>query len=198
MQIIERYTWAALVTALCLLLSSCLASTPVKDYEGADKGYLLLSISATPETQYGAYWIDFSMVGESRHKRAIYYQNNIFYGDERDFDDSEANGVVKAFPMRPGNYEIISYTVKEEGNGPAWSPREKLSIPFSVAPGQVTYLGAYLAHKQTAKNMLGITIPYGAWLKIEDRLERDLEIAARREPINPSAILKQIPPRPHL
>ncbi|KDM93496.1 hypothetical protein EA58_01125 [Photobacterium galatheae] len=162
------------------------------NYQSQDQGYLILSISASDGTEYGAYSIDFQSE-KGDFGRVNYFQNNIFYKSEREFDDKDSNGVIKVETMKPGRYEIVNWSVSKANEDVSWSARENFSIPFEIKSNKVTYIGEYQAHKTEATNLLGMTVQSFAVFTINDESERDINFAKNNNLIPTVSIIKNVP-----
>jgi len=182
------------ISTVILSLTSC---TALKDrlaiYNAPNQGYLVLSQSATKDTIYGLYTLKVRYKDDEEFT-INYLQNNMFKPDNRDFNDNNSNGKVSIFNLPPGKYKIFSYVVAQQGNGLSWFPKDEISIPFEIKTNEITYLGEYLAIKQTGKNLFGHTIPWGAIIKVENQFERDMSIAKKRnKKFEQLKINKQVP-----
>ena len=74
------------------------------------------------------------------------------------------------FYYNNGNYEAT------------YQSDEPLAIPFTVAEGQITYLGELLAWGKLARNMFGVTVPNGGAFSWSDQQDRDLPLIRAKYP----------------
>lgn len=188
-----KISFAAFLTATITVTAGCASQPYLHEYQGENKGYVLISQAAKADTSYGAYSLRVRKLGTpDSWGQFIYFQNNMFYGDTRDFDDTNSNGIVRLLPFEPGNYEIYSYSVGAMGGSKSWTT-DGFSIPFSVKQGEVTYLGEFLSSKETAENIFGVTLNWGANLTISNKIDRDKAIINSRSPVNLEQVNIQVP-----
>lgn len=98
-----------------------------------------------------------------------------------DFEGFETGHVVvRALP--PGQYEIRNLEFYGSGIGGSyqWSAAEPFLIPFTVEPGQATYIGSYMRSlsPEGYRERLGAA----GYFLVADRSGRDLPIARARLP----------------
>jgi hypothetical protein len=109
---------------------------------------------------------------------AFGYAPKLLIGDRtpRDFDSSASEGTVLVKRLPPGEYEI-------RGAGGLWfagpnavskSMRLGKPLPFTIASGQVSYLGRYIIGED------GNAVSGTTSLTITDEQARDLSIASAR------------------
>jgi hypothetical protein len=175
-----------LTVVFAFLLSGCATVNRVPtDYAGQDAGKVVLGMGATAGTSYSSYSLLFRKKSHSVNEekatagRFTYFQTNVFYRQAADYQTSAEGGVVLVQSLPPGVYEIYNFDIffnagTVQNN---YGSRVDFSIPFTVKPGQTTYLGNYQANKLTGKNFLGLSLPAGAVFVVTDRLKAELPIA---------------------
>jgi hypothetical protein len=163
------------------------------NYVGEDKGYLVLSLSATSKTNYSSYGLKFR--SSNGKIGGIHYFQNMIGATKRDFDDQLSNGFVSVSSLPPGDYELFSFYVWENRglSEVTWSPQREFSIPFTIKPNEAVYLGEYQAVGMTGKNLFGMTVPAGAYLVVQDKSKRDLKIASEKNSALPPKINVKVP-----
>lgn len=175
-----------LTIVFALLLAGCATVDHFPtDYAGPDAGKVLLGIGATTGTSYSSYSLLFRKRGSSANgeKSAVgrftYFQTNMFYKQVADYQSPTESGVVLVQSLPPGEYEIYNFDIFFNGGTVQnnYGSKVDFSIPFSVKPGQSTYLGNYQANKLTGKNFIGLSLPAGAVFVVTDRLKAELAIA---------------------
>ena len=179
-----------------MLITACESIPVLTDYQGEGKGYVLLSQAAKTGTEYGLYMLEVRPLDHAKKGYAAlkYFQNNTFYGDDRDFDDTESNGIVRLHQFPPGKYEIYTYQISSQGASKTWVAPEGSYVQFEVFEGKVTYLGEFLAEAQSAPNLFGLTIPWGATISVSDKIERDIKYVSDRLPdANLNKLINQVP-----
>ena len=174
-----------LAIILTALLVGCATVERVPtDYAGPDAGKVVLGIGAATGTSYSSYSLLFrkrsSPGGEKAAAgRFTYFQTNTVYKQAADYQSSAEDGVVLVHSLPPGEYEIYNFDIHFNGGTVQnhYGSRTEFSIPFSVKPGQATYLGNYQANGLTGKNFVGLSLPAGAVFLVTDRLKSELPIA---------------------
>nr|MBV6630972.1 hypothetical protein [Oceanococcus sp. HetDA_MAG_MS8] len=95
------------------------------------------------------------------------------------YSDPVVDGVPFYFELEAGEWEFFTYGFGTlvGGGYKSWSPRREFSVPFSVTPGQLTYVGEISVCGMTGKNIFGLPIPIGAFVSFNDQYERDSDYA---------------------
>jgi hypothetical protein len=124
----------------------------------------------------------------------VWLQNNMFSSDKPDFTTASESGEVNAIKLSPGDYELYSFSVYQNGYPveTTYGPREPFSIPFTVRPQQTTYLGEYLAIATFGENFFGMTVRGGPIFVVSNQQARDIAIAKAEEP-GVSAVQAAVP-----
>lgn len=93
-------------------------------------------------------------------------------------------GMVYAYAVPAGEYEIFDYRLYFNDGfvSKTWTPNEAFSIPFTLTPGSVTYIGDIETIPTYGRNFLGIEVEGGGYFKISDQSVRDLPILKARFP----------------
>ncbi len=169
-----------------LLLSGCVSiSTIPTDYRGADAGKLVIAIGASKETYYSSYSLLFKkridQVSQFATGRLIYFQGNLFYSQDPDYINDKENGVILISSLPSGDYDIFNFDLFDFNNI-HYSSRTPISIPFTIKPNQVTYIGNYQANSIPTKNSFGMTSFAWGYFVTENRANQDLEIARKKDP----------------
>jgi hypothetical protein len=167
-----------------LFLSGC-ATQINTSYRGPDAGVLVASIGYTePKGEF--YDLFFAETG-SGHKPwgviGIHTEPDIY----RTLDyTGRDTGSVDILHLKPGAYEI--YRVEEGPIGNSYISARPFSIPFTIKPGETTYVGSYTGIMVGAneKTLFGDNLkPAGVYFVVSDKHERDIAVARRREPTLP-------------
>lgn len=81
-----------------------------------------------------------------------------------------------AFSLPPGEYEFFNFKLAYHNGyaGRSWEAKQDFSIPFTVAAGEISYLGQIRCYQLTGKNIFGISIPAGGVFEISDRFGNDV------------------------
>src|SRR6185295_18088839 len=107
---IERLLAALLSAAF---LSGC--ATQNQQYQGADAGYAVASIAASAGTEYSSYRLFFRSRDGQREGEFVWLQNNWFSSDKPDFADGAKTAEVSVVKLAPGEYEMYSFEVFQNG-----------------------------------------------------------------------------------
>jgi hypothetical protein len=190
-----------LVLLLAVLLTACGSIPDVRnEYQGPDAGRVAIGIGATVPTRYSSYSLVFRKVGEkdAPANRFVYFQDNSFSAQKRDYDNAAENGVVQSFRLPPGDYEIFNFDIfLNQGTVQKnFGSRQAFSIPFTVRPNETTYLGNYQANLITGKNIFGLTLPAGAVFVVSDRAQADVALAQKRLPAVQFGTITNATPKP--
>lgn len=173
-------TLVSVVSALAL--TACAGQTG--QYAGPDAGYAMASLAADTGTEYSSHRFLFRSRDGTREGEFVWLQNNWFSSDKPDFTQPGKAGELTVVKLAPGEYELYSYSVFQNGY-PAtmtYGPRESFAIPFTVKTGQATYLGEYMAVATFGKNIFGGTVNGGPIYVVSDELTRDTAIAKAEMP----------------
>ena len=176
-------TLRSLLALLTLALASC--ATTYLDYEGPEGGWLVVSM-LLPNDARGFNSTCLSYRGKGGGDRGTVCASmnpSVLRTDmQREHEitkveESSHRGGVRARKLRPGDYEIYSYSISDGNNG--ISPTKPLAIPFSIKPGVTTYLGTYQWNWVMGKNIWGQDVVKGANLAFGNRQARDVEKAVK-------------------
>jgi hypothetical protein len=154
------------------------------NYDGADAGYLIMSLAAAhSHIAYNSYTIRFRKTDRSVAGGVWWGQHNISDQRKLDIKDRNETGIIDVRRLPPGDYEIFNYNIYF--NSPyvqnSWWSKQDFAIPFTIASGKATYVGEFMAVAVTGKNILGISVPDGAYFVLSDKSSRDVSIARQKE-----------------
>lgn len=105
--------------------------------------------------------------------------------DDPDFQGHETGKVVTK-RLKPGKYEFYTFRIQSPTTmlgGTSVEPRESFSIPFTIKPGEATYVGDFTfigpagVIQLSAGDWAG-----GGYVVLSDQHERDIPIAQKRTP----------------
>lgn len=184
---------------LCtLLLTACASVGGRNEYQGPDAGVAALSLGARPTSAYQSFTLLFRKAGAADAQpagRFTYFHSNFFSKQKKDYDTREEQGAVVSVALPPGDYEIYDFEIFLNAGTVqnTYRSRRPFSIPFTVAPGKLTYLGSYQAYDVRGRNFLGLPVPAGAVFVVRDRHESDLRLLNARIPDLPSEIVNATP-----
>lgn len=150
-------------------------------------GYLLVSIGASPGTNYYSYTFFYRKKDRSHEDDVKFVQDRSipFFG-RPDFKGKDENGVgaIKLVKLPPGEYEFYNFDVYY-ANGMSyshWRSKREFSIPFVIRPGEATYTGYFRAEEISP--VRGHFHHEGAYFVLLNQLPRDITFA--RQTIDPN------------
>jgi hypothetical protein len=130
-----------------------------------------------------------SKSGGTGQKVFVTTQAHMFvHGAWRDDDvvrrTASGGRVLVGYKVPAGDYEIVGRRVELHAGSMSWSARPQLRTPlaFTVAPGQVTYIGAHVLQTESGKNWLGMAVPAQARLEVLDEFDEDIGVLHRIRP----------------
>lgn len=128
---------------IALACSSC-APLPLRDHEGSEAGYLVMSIVMHKEAYAGDVRYFYRIREASDRGRGdflVYDRYNEPYKKLPDYESSLTRRYVFVVRMKPGEYEWFEhYAASRLG---LWSPGESENLPFTISTDTVTYVGGF-------------------------------------------------------
>ena len=185
-----RKAFAAVVLAMFFVSAGAHAADRINsDYRGADAGTLIFSTGSVFPMNFTFYY---RKAGQGTDPTSIFGAGEIdcacvgFWHaqmSDPDYVGPPETGKVFVQHLPPGDYEV--YTYGFSGTiivaSVSWSPRKVFSLPFSIKPGQATYIGNFVRGPSLGTK-LEPTLGAAGFFMISDKHERDIEIARRRDP----------------
>jgi hypothetical protein len=163
---------------LAALLGGC-ASVSV--YEGPNAGFAVTSIAVRSSAAFDTVGLHFRRRGSGADRGRLWFSKDFLtVGPKADFDTAQSKGFFGSLRLAPGEYEI--YNVEARYGNNWFSIKQDFSIPFTVGPGAITYVGAYTFDAVLGKNIFGSTIPAGPVIFIGDQQARDVAVINARLP----------------
>lgn len=177
-------TGARIIGLLALILAiPAVARSADKEYTGSDAGYLAYSVGSVPQYawpyEFSYHRIDARPDGD--WKGYITPKINVWTSKMKspDFVGEEVGHVyVKRLP--PGEYVVDDFQFSGFLPGVAffdWGPSKKFAVPFTIQPGEATYIGTFMRLNswESPQEVIGHFV-------IADRAERDLPLLKSRLP----------------
>lgn len=159
------------------------------DYRGPDSGVLLFSTSTLKISMNFDFYF--------KHKGAELDSDSIGPGQiecacvgfwhptmaDPDYHDEYETGKVQIQHLAPGDYEVYSYNFGGSlaGTGFHFFPAKPLSLPFTIKPGQTTYIGNF-ARAPSLGTPLADKLGATGYFVVSNKHERDIAIAKTKEP----------------
>lgn len=165
---------------LSIMVMSCSSLIGLKDYEGEDAGYIVITtLVGEGAPNDGSYLLLFRSVDEPKNVESFFYSpGNIFYTKPPDFKTDEGIGFVHVAKLKPGEYEVFQWRAS---NG-QWSIRSQKSLitKFVIRPNLVTYGGGYMFKPILGMSLLGIPYPVNFDFSFLFDFERDYKVAVAK------------------
>jgi len=181
-----RTFFASIMLVLFAGAASAQIFTP--QYEGHNKGYLVISIGGprnAHEMTFAPIVLFYRQLNGDRHGSVRYARPDWMnpMTDRPDYRDNDESGVVEVRSLEPGRYEFHSFS----GHQPSQDYDANFSIPFTIRPGQITYVGDYKFVEVHGEGPLEIARAKESYFVVRDRARRDLAIARLKEehPVGP-------------
>ena len=164
---------------ICVVITSCVHFVDT-NYQGEDRGYLVLSMLASKMTNY--MYFDLYYKNENGDRATIKYRTKVgkYSKPEKDYDTDEFYGVVKINNLIPGQYELFSYSILNAGGVLNWYPKKDFSYKFEIEPNKITYIGQYRLYTDGAHS-------------VHDNEQRDMEVAEAKYHISGAEVLNFVP-----
>jgi hypothetical protein len=177
-----RTFFASLMLVLFAGAASAQIFTP--EYKGHDKGYLVISVGGSRNPRdmtfapivlfYRSTDADNSRHGSVRYARPDWWNPMTQRPDYRDNDES---GVVEVRALEPGHYEFHSFLAHQPGH----DYDANFSIPFTIRPGEITYVGDYKFVEMRGEGAEEVASAKESYFVVRNRSRRDLAIAHLKE-----------------
>ncbi|MBT1062582.1 hypothetical protein KJY73_03300 [Bowmanella sp. Y26] len=171
----------AFITIVFFLMLNGCASLESINYKGEDAGHAVLTtvLGRGSETT-ATYHITIREVsGQKTYESFSYSPGNLFWGKPSDFSDSEGMGYVHVATLKPGKYEIFSWTALNNN----WNATSDEFPPyqFEIKSGQTTYVGAFAFKPFRGRNFFNISVLAGFDFVPVPNIKRDMKIAKTKE-----------------
>lgn len=100
-----------------------------------------------------------------------------------DFNTGYETGKVRIQHLRPGKYEVYSFEFigSSIGDWIIWHPKKPFSIPFTIKPGETTYIGNF-ARAPSLGTPKAAELGAAGFFVVSDKHQRDIEIARTKRP----------------
>ena len=175
--------FSLLAAATFVILSGC-ASAPRINTEtpSADAGYAVVSLGSSEKIYVSSHRLYIRDAKTKAVADVTYFQENIFYKSERDFDSAESNGAALMVRLPPGDYELYNFSSFINGypSTTTFTTKSGFVVPFRVEQGKVSYLGEYLAHQVFGRSLIGLRVPAFFYMVVSDKAVRDISVLERK------------------
>lgn len=169
--------WISCLMVVGLALS---VAGPGRAQDGV--GYLVLSIAQRDGTRFSSYELHYRSKATGKTDRVSYRDVGLFNLVTDDVDEKDKTGVVKVERLAAGLYELVTFEVTSGGypGERRYGPPKPFSIPFTIKPGEATYLGEFMGVSGKRSSFIGIGIHSDPYFVVSDQQDRDMRIARRR------------------
>jgi hypothetical protein len=156
------------------------------DSPSPQAGSLVLSLASAEKYPTTMHTLKIRRRGEDAGYQVSYRPlSNLFPAlTPQDFSEGAANGVVVVGSIPPGDYEVQNFSSSRYGYpvSRTFSSQVDAAIPFSIRPGEATYIGEYQAREVNGRNLFGAEFTVMIYFVVTDKSDRDLGVAARKMP----------------
>ena len=176
----RRANLAQLLAALTtLLLAACQMN--VSMYNGPDAGYAVASIAVPIKSSYSNVQLDFRSLDGKSDSYLFWVNDDAVLAPTADFRSASEHGGIATMKLKPGRYEFYDFAVSAPGMG--YQPRIAFSIPITIEPGKITYLGQYLTLGIPKEGLFGGEIEGAPYFVLSNQQARDIPLAAKDNPV---------------
>ena len=148
-------------------------------YHGRDAGWLVMSISADKDGEADPVTLFYDQIDGSDHGSVHFSRpdwTDLSFGSA-DFREGREVGDVMIVSLRAGEYQFDSFLTHLGGKNFG----DTFHLPFSIRPGQTTYLGNFRFVEAHEKGFVGYLRARDFYFAIRDRARRDIGIADHKE-----------------
>lgn len=170
---------SARLLALLVTVLAAIGLSPAANAQDRGKGWIVLSVSQ--ERQMTTAIVVLRAFDDPENKQEVGFSLSLFASDQHKWSD-ESTGVVRAIELPAGAWRLASFRLESSLTNRRWSPRQEFSVPFTVSPGEVSYLGEFLATGTYGKPFLGLRAVEKPYFLVSDQRARDLPIAIKDTP----------------
>jgi len=177
---------------ICLLpLSPAWALDRINtDYRGPDAGTLIFSTSTLRISMNFSFF--YKKKGDDRDADSTFGAGDMVCDcvgfwhstmSDPDYNTGYETGKVQIQHLPPGDYEVFTFTFNGfvGVTGWQWFPKNGFSIPFTIKPGQATYIGNFARHPSLG-TPLATQLGAAGYFVVSDKSARDVEIAKKHDP----------------
>ncbi len=159
--------------------SSAQAQLFTHQYRGRDAGWLVISISADKKGEADPVTLFYDQADGSDHGSVHFSRpdwTDLSFGSA-DFHEGSEVGDVEVLSLHPGDYQFDSFLTHLGGKNFG----DTFRLPFSIRPGQTTYLGNFRFVEAHEKGFVGYLRARDFYFIIRDRARRDIGIADHKD-----------------
>lgn len=187
LKLLNRICTAALIMTLAGCATTITPNSPddLKAERLNDQtGILVGSFTRLPERQEH---VSHTLYFQQEEIEQRPYEIMSFHGNDvlglyprDDFQEQDRKGLLFAFALPAGNYHFVSYSL-ESGEG-HWRPTQPFSVPFTVEPGKVNYVGDIQLVVHEGQDIFGMTTARGGTFHFMNARKKDLPLLKAKYP----------------
>jgi hypothetical protein len=173
------------------VLLSSQAQLFTHQYHGNDAGWLVISISGGSDMQADPVSLFYDQVGGSEHGSVHFSKPDwadLSFG-HADFHNGDEQGMVIVRQLEPGNYVMDSFLTHLANRDFG----DNFRIPFTIKPGQTTYLGSYRFMESHEKGFVGYLRARDFYFIVRNKARRDIGIADHKDKPPRGAVTVSLP-----
>jgi hypothetical protein len=167
------------MTARIFLAAALFLAGPGAHAQEEAKAWIVFSVAK--DINYAAGQLRLRHVGSDKKYLSGFSSMSWMKGEMQDFAPGKT-GRISVLDLPAGQYEIINYRLEFPASNTVFSSRNDFSVKFDAKPGEVTYLGEFLATGVMTKAFLGLRNVDKPYFIVSDQRERDLAIAIKQTP----------------
>ncbi len=146
---------------------------------GGNEGIVVVSLrqETTRNFRYSNVSFYFRDMNRTIQSRVAYFKGSPLI-------PSASSKPLKIYTLPAGQYEFFGYSmfIGSPVGTTEFKQREEFSIPFTVKPGQVTYLGEIRLVPVLGRNIFGIAILGGGYFVLSDQRQLDMVLLRQDYP----------------
>jgi hypothetical protein len=186
-----------IVTITVIVVAGCSATNIRKDFSFENVSESVAVFSVTQDDSESIY------TAESR-----FFMNSGLFKDDRKMllaseeafpggwnkasEFENVQGRLYAIRLSPGDHELSSWHIIN-GSGMTIEPRGRPApLSFSLAGGEIKYLGNLHMRLRTAENLFGVNIIVEGYPEVHDKHERDIAMLEQRYPQFSGKVVKDV------
>lgn len=150
------------------------------EYHGHDAGWLVLSISSNKDANADPITLFYDQTGSGSDHGSLQFSRpdwtDLSFGSA-DFHGGDEVGDVVVRSLHPGTYQLDSFLTRMGGKNFG----DTFSIPFTIFPGQTTYLGNFRFVSAKEKGFVGYLRARDFYFVVRNFARRDIGIADHKE-----------------
>jgi hypothetical protein len=150
------------------------------EYHGRDAGWVVLSISSAKDSDADPITLFYDQTDSGSDHGSFQFSRpdwtDLSFGSA-DFHQGNEVGDVIIRALHPGNYQLDSFLTRMGGKNFG----DTFRIPFTIRPGQTTYLGNFRFVAANENGFVGYLRARNFYFAVRDMARRDIGIADHKD-----------------